>query len=296
VPAGDPFFLEKIRQRGRRAITVGYSEGSDYRIAGVRTVKGEVSFSINGIHEFSFPGQAAFLALNAGLAIAMARNLGMAWEEIPAKWEDVGFASGRFRETILPNGVCVIDDSYNANPVSFENALSAFRLLPGSGRKIVVFADMLELGAGEERFHRELGEKIAASGVDLALAYGKRARWSIEAATGTEARHFEDGLALLEFLKEILRPGDAVLFKGSRSMHVVKVLEAFATFLFHHPYNFRVLTRACFISYTTFQIIRSSSIFSAISRSVRPARALRHFSFPCGWDPGASCGSNNCAL
>jgi len=159
----------------------------------------------------------------------------MVWEEIPAKWEDVGFASGRFRETMLPNGVRVIDDSYNANPVSFENALSAFRLLPGNGKKIVVFADMLELGAEEDRFHRELGQKIAASGVNLALAYGKRAQLSIEAVTGTEARHFEDSAALLDLLKEVLRPGDAVLFKGSRSMHVEKVLEGVRNISFSSP-------------------------------------------------------------
>ena len=235
VPASDPYLLEKIQRKGRRAITVGYSEGSDYRIAGVRTANGEVSFSINETRHFSFPGQASFLVLNAGLAIAMARHLGMVWEEIPAKWEDVGFASGRFRETMLPNGVRVIDDSYNANPVSFENALSAFRLLPGNGKKIVVFADMLELGAEEDRFHRELGQKIAASGVNLALAYGKRAQLSIEAVTGTEARHFEDSAALLDLLKEVLRPGDAVLFKGSRSMHVEKVLEGVRNISFSSP-------------------------------------------------------------
>ncbi|MFA5167435.1 MAG: UDP-N-acetylmuramoyl-tripeptide--D-alanyl-D-alanine ligase [Candidatus Omnitrophota bacterium] len=221
--------LEKISQKGRRAITVGYSERAEYRIEDVKTENGEVSFQLNGKRRFSFPGQAAFLVLNAGLAIAMARSLGLAWEEIPRKWEDVGFASGRFRETMLSNGIRVIDDSYNANPISFGNALVAFRSLPGAGKKIVVFADMLELGAEEERFHRELGEKIGASGVSAALAYGKRARTSIETLghlkTGCIAEHFEDGLELLAALKEMLHPGDVVLFKGSRGMHVEKVLD-----------------------------------------------------------------------
>ncbi len=229
VPENDPRLLDGIRQKGRKAITVGYSERSVYRLADVKAEGGEVSFLLNGKGRFSFPGQAPFLALNAGLAIAMARSLGLAWEEIPYRWEDVGFASGRFRETILANGVRVIDDSYNANPVSFGNALAAFRSLPGAGKKIVVFADMLELGAEEERFHSELGEKIAASGVDFALAYGTRARASIEALgrskTGCVAKHFKDGLEVLAALKEVLRPGDLVLFKGSRSMHVEKVLD-----------------------------------------------------------------------
>ncbi|MFH1799821.1 MAG: UDP-N-acetylmuramoyl-tripeptide--D-alanyl-D-alanine ligase [Candidatus Omnitrophota bacterium] len=229
VPEGDARLLEKIGQKGRKAITVGYSERAEYRIADVRSEGGEVAFSLNDKGRFSFPGQASFLALNAGLAIAMARSLGLAWEEIPSKWEDVGFASGRFRETILSNGVRVIDDSYNANPVSFEGALVAFRSLSCVGKKIVVFADMLELGAGEERFHSELGEKIATSGANLVLAYGKRARASIEALenskTGCIARHFKDSSEVLVALKEALRPGDLVLFKGSRGMHVEKVLD-----------------------------------------------------------------------
>ena len=229
VPEGDTRLLEKISQRGRKAVTVGYSERAEYRITDVNAADGKVSFFVNGHGRFSFPGQASFLVLNAGLAVAMARSLGLAWEEIPCKWEDVGFASGRFRETILPNGVRVIDDSYNANPVSFGNALVAFQALPGSGKKIVVFADMLELGPEELRFHAELGEKIAVSGANVVLAYGKRTQASIQALerlkTGCEARHFKDSLETLAALKEIVRPGDVVLFKGSRSMHVEKVLE-----------------------------------------------------------------------
>jgi UDP-N-acetylmuramoyl-tripeptide--D-alanyl-D-alanine ligase len=236
VLENDGRLLEKIGQKSRKAITVGDSERAEYRISDVRVDGGEVSFLLNGQGRFSFPGQAPFLVLNAGLAIAMARSLGMMWDEIPRQWEDVGFASGRFRETILSNGVRVVDDSYNANPVSFGNALAAFRLLPGAGKKIVVFADMLELGAEEERFHSELGERIALSGVDVALAYGKRARVSIEALkrsnSGCVALHFQESAAVLGALKEVLRPGDVVLFKGSRSMHVEKILDGIRTLSF----------------------------------------------------------------
>ena len=228
VPADDAYLLELISSRKMHPVTVGTSPRADYRIGQVFVRGGEVFFTVNDRYQFSFPGQAPFLALNAGLAIAMARSLGMAWEALPQKWQDVGFASGRFRETILPNGVRVIDDSYNANPVSFENALKAFHSLPRTGKKVVVFADMLELGDGEDRFHRELGEKIASIDADLVLAYGKRTVASIDAVTHARAacvaRHFDGADALEIFLKEALKPGDAVLFKGSRSMHVEKIL------------------------------------------------------------------------
>jgi UDP-N-acetylmuramoyl-tripeptide--D-alanyl-D-alanine ligase len=233
VPAGDEKLLAKIRQMGRKAVTVGSSAQAEYRISDVRSTGGEVSFLLNDMQRFSFPGQAPFLALNAGLAIAMARSLGFSWEEIPRKWDDVGFASGRFRETMLPNGVRVIDDSYNANPVSFENALTAFKALPATGKKILVFADMRELGPEEERFHRELGERVAASGVDLAFAYGNLTKASVAAAGDRiDARHFPDGDVLLKTLQSVVRPGDTVLFKGSRSMHVEKVLDGIRPIIF----------------------------------------------------------------
>jgi UDP-N-acetylmuramoyl-tripeptide--D-alanyl-D-alanine ligase len=123
----------------------------------------------------------------------------------------------------------VIDDSYNANPVSFERALAAFRELPAAGKKIIVFADMLELGAEEDRYHRELGERIAASDASLAFAYGDRARSSIEVLKHSGSRclgrHFRNSDETLWALKEVLRSGDLVLFKGSHGMHVEKILD-----------------------------------------------------------------------
>ncbi|MBU9889329.1 MAG: UDP-N-acetylmuramoyl-tripeptide--D-alanyl-D-alanine ligase [Candidatus Omnitrophica bacterium] len=235
IPADDKILLRRISETGLRAVTVGYGDDAAYRISEVSVRNGEVFFALNK-RRFSFPGQASFLTLNAGLALAMARSLGMAWDDFPESWGDAGFAAGRFHETILFNGLRVIDDTYNANPVSFENALKAFRALPRTGKKVVVFADMLELGGERERFHRELGEKIALTDADFAWAYGEGSRWSVEAVsrakTGCDARHFDDPDALFLSLKDILRPGDVVLFKGSRGMHVEKVLASVATIAF----------------------------------------------------------------
>lgn len=228
IPDSDEYLQGILRQRHKEFITVGTSTKAAYRIEGVDVRKGEVFFSINGKWHFSFPGQASFLVLNAGLAIAMARSLGISWEQIPSQWQNVGFASGRFRETILPNGVHVVDDSYNANPVSFENALKAFQTMPATGKKILVFADMLELGKQGDCLHWELGEKIAASGIGYALAYGEKTLLSIHAVEKAKvsciARHFRTPEEIVPFLKNILRPGDSVLFKGSRGMRVERIL------------------------------------------------------------------------
>lgn len=224
----DQNLLAEIKKRKKEAISVGYSHQAGFQISDLVSADGLVSFKIQGHGPFCFPSCAPFLALNAGLAIAMARALGIPWEELPVRWDDVTFASGRFHETILSNGIRLIDDSYNANPISFQNAIEAFRNYPCRGKKILVFADMRELGIEEERFHRELGECIAKSGLDYALAYGKLTRASIETieqkGTACKARYFASQDEIVEFLNAILVSGDVVLFKGSRSMRAEEVL------------------------------------------------------------------------
>ena len=188
-----------------------------------------VRFKVNETSTFSFPGQASFLALNATLAIALADQLGVSIAEMPPEWTDLELVSGRFCETVLPNGIRVIDDSYNASPLAFATAIEAFRKITANGKKILVFADMLELGADEVCYHREIGEKIALSGIDAAYAFGDRSRNSIDVIRERsreilDAHHFSSADDLVSALGKLLRPGDLVLLKGSRGMRVEKVL------------------------------------------------------------------------
>jgi len=223
VPGDDRRLLELLDQKGRQAITVGYSENAAFRIENVRSGSGEVSFTMNGEREFSFPGEAPFLALNAGLAIAMARNLGMAWTEIPQKWADVGFASGRFRETILSSGVRVIDDSYNANPDSVRAAIEVLACAPGVRR--LVLGDMGEVGAEGPAFHREVGAYARERGIDRLDAVGTLARHAVE-AFGAGARWHADVDALVAAVAPEAHEGAAILVKGSRFMRMERVVGA----------------------------------------------------------------------
>ncbi len=226
----DLYLQEKIRQKKKSFTLVGFSPKAEYHISDVNLRRKQVSFKLNGRGPFVFPGNAPFLALNAALALAMVRSLSIPWEVLPEDWSAVTFPSGRFHETILPNGVRIIDDCYNANPISFGNALKAFQALECEGRKILVFADMLELGKEEDHYHYELGQAIMAAQIPYALAYGEKTQFSIDAIQQAKANcsavYFQNPKQLTVSLLEILRPGDAVLFKGSRSMHVEKVLMA----------------------------------------------------------------------
>ncbi len=237
IPDHDLYLQDVLSKKKRKFIKVGISENADYRISQVEARDGHVVFKINDSEVFSFPGQAAFLSLNAGLAIAMAVELGIRIKDLPSDWSDMAFVPGRFHETMLPNGIRVIDDSYNASPVAFARAVETFGRITASGKKIIVFADMLELGDDEELYHRELGEMIARSGVDSVFAFGVRSRVAVQAVRsispqGMTAEHYADAEALTLDLKERVRPGDLVLFKASRGMRVEKVLEKIKELVF----------------------------------------------------------------
>ena len=227
LPDDDPLLFERALKLKVKPIRVGLDSSSDFRISDVRVENFHVRFRLNQKFEFSFPGLARFLARNAAMALAAAEALGLALKDMPPVWDTVALPAGRFQPVFLDDGVLVIDDSYNASPASFEKALETFHSLQTSGRKILVFADMLELGTEEKRYHAELGRKIATYGFDLALAYGPRTQVSVDAAHAAKGliHHFLNAEEAAVWLAQNLRSGDTLLLKASRGMKVEKVLE-----------------------------------------------------------------------
>jgi UDP-N-acetylmuramoyl-tripeptide--D-alanyl-D-alanine ligase len=131
---------------------------------------------------------------------------------------------------VRPDGVWLIDDTYNANPQSMAAALRALAELRGEGRAFAVLGDMGELGAIADEAHREAGHLAAELGLDgLALLGGHAGRTAEGARRGGLAaeRVFEarDHAELIEHLGARLRAGDRVLVKGSRAMQMERVVE-----------------------------------------------------------------------
>ncbi|WAC06491.1 MAG: UDP-N-acetylmuramoyl-tripeptide--D-alanyl-D-alanine ligase [Thermodesulfobacteriota bacterium] len=130
----------------------------------------------------------------------------------------------------LPEGITIINDTYNANPVSMKKALETFSLLQGSSRGIIILGDMLELGSHAAALHRELGREVAKMGVSLLLIMGKFSSDVREGAlSGGLPSTFiyigKNHQHLIDFLRGVLKPGDLVLVKGSRGMAMEKVVE-----------------------------------------------------------------------
>jgi UDP-N-acetylmuramoyl-tripeptide--D-alanyl-D-alanine ligase len=165
---------------------------------------------------------------NALAAAAVGRCCGLSYAEIAARLELA--RPLHMRSRLLRVGeLLVLEDCYNANPASFLAALEALDGL-GRHRKVVVAGDMAELGSCSREHHAALGEEIAGRGVELLVAVGSEARRVSEAAARSTARleshHYMDAAAAAAAVPGLLRAGDAVLVKGSRSVGLEVVVQA----------------------------------------------------------------------
>lgn len=158
---------------------------------------------------------------------------GLSWEEIVAGLQNV---DAQLRLVVVRgiNGATVLDDTYNASPESALAALNLLADLPvGTGRRIAVLGDMLELGSYEEEGHRIVGVRTADV-ADLLMTVGQRARRIAEEAiaSGLPASRvlaMDDSGAALARLRAMLGPGDIVLVKGSRASHMDEIASALST-------------------------------------------------------------------
>jgi len=157
--------------------------------------------------------------LNLLAAVAVARALGLT----PAGRVDVSFSSMRGQRVALAGGAVLIDDCYNANPMSMRAAIDDLaRTAPA--RRVAVLGDMLELGDSASQLHRELGAYADARGVSLLIAVGPLAA-EIGGAFHGELHAVADAQAAGELLARLLRDGDTVLVKGSRGVGLERVTE-----------------------------------------------------------------------
>jgi len=166
---------------------------------------------------------------NALSAAAVGLALGMDLAAIKAGLES--FSPGAMRMEIRQIGdVRVLVDCYNASPASMEASLEVLRSLPRTGRRIAVLGDMKELGHEAEGAHRRVGS-IAADIVEILMTVGELGRLIAEGArnagmSGERIRSFQDNQEAAAALQRLLRPGDAVLIKGSRAMQMEEIVSA----------------------------------------------------------------------
>jgi UDP-N-acetylmuramoyl-tripeptide--D-alanyl-D-alanine ligase len=217
IPAQEPLLEPYLRADIR---TVTFGEGGDVTLADPGA-DGAVVVRHGSERITLYPSfRGAHNLRNLLAAIAAAGALGVRHEGAL----EVRFSALRGERRTLPGGVLLIDDCYNANPMSMRAAIDDLAETVAS-RRVAVLGDMLELGADAPRFHREIGEHAVAAGVELLITAGPLAERMRDGFDG-EAYSVPDAAAVVALLGGLLQAGDAVLVKGSRGVGLELVAEA----------------------------------------------------------------------
>jgi UDP-N-acetylmuramoyl-tripeptide--D-alanyl-D-alanine ligase len=168
--------------------------------------------------------------LMLGAALAAYGALDLPLDRIAETAETIELSPWRGQEQTLPHDALLINDAYNANPLSVAAALEALAARRAGGRAVAVLGEMAELGPDARRWHARAGRQAAALGVDLLVAIGPAARAYLDGATGqVECCWFPDLTAAARALPSLVRPADVILLKGSRSAGLERLVEVIAS-------------------------------------------------------------------
>ncbi|MCP3981632.1 MAG: UDP-N-acetylmuramoyl-tripeptide--D-alanyl-D-alanine ligase [bacterium] len=171
----------------------------------------------------------AHAAFNALAALAGVVAVGGDLDAAADSLEQVEPGAGRGRVHRLDRDIVVVDDSYNSSPSALASILETLRVSETTGRRVLVMGDMLELGSLEDALHREAGKRAATSGVEVLVAVGALSRATADVARRAgvpEVYHFKDAARAAGSIWDFLREGDLVVVKGSRGIHLERVVQA----------------------------------------------------------------------
>jgi UDP-N-acetylmuramoyl-tripeptide--D-alanyl-D-alanine ligase len=222
VPA-DPGLLETHLERAPKLLRFG--SGGDVEATWVLAEAGETDVIVrtpSGEQAFNFPFTEAHNLENALAAVAAGIALGYSAEEMAARAPGIVFSRLRGELVELPGSAILVNDSYNANPISMRAALDNLASLEASGRRLAVLGEMRELGPDAASYHREIGEYARSVGVERIIGVGELA------AAYEPDEQVSDAEAAADALAAVLGPGDAVLVKGSRAVGLERVAEKLA--------------------------------------------------------------------
>ncbi len=221
LPGDSPFLARMAKAAPGRVITFGQAENADARLLQISPVRARIC---GANVEFALAAPGAHMALNAVAALAACASLGL---EVSSDTALSSFAPGAGRglqRTIRGGEVLLLDESYNASSASVRAALGVLAALPG--RRVAVLGDMLELGAFGPAEHAGLAQDVTSS-ADLLYACGPLMRHLFDGVPDRRrGAHAWDSAALAPLVAAAVRPGDAVLVKGSLGSRMGLVVAA----------------------------------------------------------------------
>lgn len=227
---GDDDKLSSVREvNGKAPVFYGKTQGDAYasqiEISGMEGIRMQLHLG-EEVQQVMIPVPGEHNIYNALAAACVGRALGMTMGEICRGIETAETISGR-NNLIQVHGMTVIDDCYNANPVSMRSSIDV--LSQASGRKVAVLGDMGELGTNEKELHYGVGEYIAEKQIDILYCAGVLSAEIARAAKSNprcEVHHYDTREELMRELLLAVREGDTVLVKASHFMEFPKIVEA----------------------------------------------------------------------
>jgi UDP-N-acetylmuramoyl-tripeptide--D-alanyl-D-alanine ligase len=225
--ADDPLVIQFRETHPGRTITFGFSPGADFRAEQLEYTAEGVRFQVNGRQfESALVGRHSVLNILAGMAVASIYGIRAA--QLAGVVQQL--AAGPMRgQRILHDGILILNDCYNSNPDAARVMIDVLRDTPAQ-RRIAVLGEMLELGRWSESLHRDVGNYVARSGIEVLVGIRGAACSLVDAAmeagqSVNAAFFFPDAAQAGDYLRQIARAGDVILLKGSRGTHVEQALE-----------------------------------------------------------------------
>ena len=193
--------------------------------SGIKGVKATLHYNDSAIDvNIHIPG--THMVYNALAAVCVGKEFGLTDEEIKNGINKLESVVGR-NNILEKDDITIIDDCYNANPVSMKASLDV--LSYADGRKVAVLGDMFELGKNEAELHEEIGKYLADSSIDVVVLCGKLMNnaytYLLEHASGKKLYYFDQLKLLLSEIDRIIQVDDTVLIKASHSMQFSKIVQ-----------------------------------------------------------------------
>ncbi|MDU7765260.1 MAG: UDP-N-acetylmuramoyl-tripeptide--D-alanyl-D-alanine ligase, partial [Staphylococcus sp.] len=209
-----------------KLISIGLNSDNTYTCH-MNDVKNEgIHFTINQKEHYLLPILRTHNMKNAAIAIAIGHELGLNETIIQNNIHNVQLTAMRMERHESSNNVTVINDAYNASPTSMKAAIDTLSVM--KGRKILILADVLELGPNSQVMHKQVGEYLKDKNIDVLYTFGKEASYIHDSGKifVKEAKHFDQKEQLIQTLISQVKPEDKVLVKGSRGMKLEEVVDA----------------------------------------------------------------------
>jgi UDP-N-acetylmuramoyl-tripeptide--D-alanyl-D-alanine ligase len=234
INADDPLVLELATslKAAVKQTTFGIDNPADVKASGIKATSGGHDFTVSLMGN-AFPVRLPFLGFcniyNALAAIATGHSLGIGTANMKTGLANCKLLSQRY-EIFQHDSMTMINDAYNANPKSMQEALATLVEYPAPGHRIFVIGDMLELGDLTQSAHTDLGKEITRQSIDMLVTVGEMTALTAREAQASGMKKdqviaFEKHNEASEFLRKNTRPGDCLLFKGSRGSGMEKVLK-----------------------------------------------------------------------